>query len=106
MRSGIVPRTRAGLLLLDELKNPPQDHPERVRVEAESGVFETADQKPEVLPLGDRLKPPRALGTLSQEVPHEIPGLVPGELRPEETFNDVHREMLIRHVIPPQKGPN
>jgi hypothetical protein len=103
MRSGIFPGTRPGLLLLDEVKNPPQDRPERVRVEAESGVFEAADQEPEVLPLGYRLKPPRALGTLPQEVTHEVPGLVPGELGSEKTFNGVHREMLIRHVIPPKK---
>src|SRR5829696_2880570 len=85
-RSGAFPRTRPGFLL-DETDDPPQDHPERVRVEAESRVFEAADQESEVLPLGDRLQVPGALRALPQKVPHQIPGLLPGEFRPEETFD-------------------
>ena len=85
-RSGAFPRTRPGLLL-DAAEDSPQDHPERVRVEAESGVFEATDQESEVLPLGDRLQALGALWALPQKVPHQIPGLLPGELRLEETFD-------------------
>ncbi|HEY7213122.1 MAG TPA: hypothetical protein VIC28_00760 [Thermoanaerobaculia bacterium] len=63
--------------------------------------FQTVNQAVEVPPMGDLPDEAAAARASPQEVAHDLPVLSPGELRPEEALDDLVREVLIRHVIPP-----
>ncbi len=56
---------------------------------------------PEALPAAGLLEEPRAAAAASQQVPYELPGFPPGELGAEKALDDLVREVLVRHVIPP-----
>jgi hypothetical protein len=44
-----------------------------------------------------------AFRTPAQQMPDDVAGFLPGELRAEESFKGHPREVLIRHFIPPKK---
>jgi hypothetical protein len=85
-----------------EIQNPLQDPPLDAGSEAGCRLVGAADQEPEILSLDGRPEDLGASGALPEEVPYEIPGLSSGELRMEEPCDDLVREVLVRHVVPPE----
>jgi hypothetical protein len=72
-------------------------YPKSVLVRRFSRCLETAHQKAEALRSGSLLQEVRAAGAPFQEMAHEGPNLMPGELRSEEAQDDLVREVLVRH---------
>src|SRR6185295_12366912 len=97
------PPHRPSLSSTDEVKHPVEDLLMRIRAGLGSRIFEPADQEAEPPHLGNVPEEPGTPVALFQEMAHEIPVLSPGELRSEEALDDLMREVLIRHVIPPER---
>ena len=74
--------------------------------EAGDARFEIVGQQAELLPLRDLPDKPGASRALPQEMANELTILPRGELQSEEALDDLVREVLVLHVILPEKNPD